>query len=142
MKLLLDTCVLAEFAKPKTDQNVQRFIQDIASEALFISVISLGEINKGIHLLTTSKRKTHLQKWMKTLEMTYQHRVLPINAEIADLWGEIAALAQKKGKTLHSADGLLTATAIIHGLHLVTRNTKDFQHTPVLLINPWEYPQE
>ena len=137
MKLLLDTCVLAEFAKPKTDANVEHFIQHISAEALFVSVISLGEINKGIHLLPISKRKTHLQEWAQKLETTYQDRLLSIDLNIANIWGEITAQAQQKGKIIPNADGLLAATAIAHGLHLATRNINDFKSTPVLIINPW-----
>jgi predicted nucleic acid-binding protein len=139
MKLLLDTCVLAEFAKPTSiAPGVRTLVERHSSDALFISVVSLGEISKGIHLLPTSKRKAHLQHWMETLENEYHARLLSIDSLVADLWGELTAKTQQKGLTLPAADGLIAATAITYGLHLVTRNVDDFKHTPVLLVNPWD----
>ncbi len=138
MKLLLDTCVLAEFSKPLPEAKVLRLIESHTSESLFISVISLGEISKGVHLLTDSKRKTILRKWLSNLEASYQGQVLSITSEIAQTWGEVTAQAQQKGRVLSSADGLIAATAIVHGLHVITRNVKDFALTPVLLMNPWD----
>ncbi len=138
MKLLLDTCALAEFAKPSPNQKVLAFIETFPSESLFLSVISLGEISKGIHLLPTAKRKASLQHWLTQLEQTYQDHILPITPEVSQIWGEITAQAQKKGRLLPSADGLIAATAMAHGLHVVTRNTKDFECSTALLINPWD----
>ena len=137
MKLLLDTCVLAEFSKLIPDKKVIAFIENFPSESLFFSVISLGEISKGIHLLTATKRQVDLQQWLMQLEQAYQNHILPISPDIAKTWGEITAQAQKKGRILPNADGLIAATAINHGLHVVTRNVQDFEFSPALLINPW-----
>jgi predicted nucleic acid-binding protein len=138
MKLLLDTCVLAESSRPRPNQKVVDFININANHTLFVSVLSVGEITKGIHLLPASQRKNDLQQWLLLLEHSYQDHILPIDTQVSKIWGEITAQAQSNGKIIPSTDGLIAATAISHGLHLATRNIKDFQYTPVLLINPWE----
>ncbi|MCX7123333.1 MAG: type II toxin-antitoxin system VapC family toxin [Gammaproteobacteria bacterium] len=137
MKLLLDTCTIAEFSKPFPDQKVIAFIESAPSESLFLSAISVGEISKGIHLLGPTKRRAELQQWLMQLEQSYQDHIFPINIDVSRIWGEITAEAQKKGKILPAADGLIAATAINYGLHLVTRNVKDFDCSSALLINPW-----
>jgi predicted nucleic acid-binding protein len=136
--LLLDTCVLAEFSKPAPDQRVVAFVQSHRSEPLFLSVISVGEISKGLCLLSDSKRKEDLQEWLFSIENTYKNHTLSITAEIAKTWGVITAEARQRGRVLPAADGLIAATAIEHGLHVVTRNIKDFECSAALLINPWD----
>ena len=137
MRALLDTCVLSELRRKDSNQTVRKTIAEFDSEALFVSVISIGEITKGIALLETSRRKQELLGWLRALEHNYADRLLPVDLEVARIWGEITAAAQKKGITIPVCDGLIASTARRHGLHLMTRNTSDFEPTGVMLINPW-----
>ena len=85
-----------------------------------------------------SKRKSDLENWFNHIEKNYCQKILSIDAETANIWGEITAKAKNQGFSLAIADGLIAATAIRHGLHLMTRNVNDFDFTSVLLLNPWE----
>jgi len=109
----------------------------LGSESLFVSVVSVGEIAKGIALLRESQKKSVLQAWLQALERDYVDRLLSVDLETSRIWGELTAAAQKIGKTVPASDGLIAATARRHGLHLMTRNTGDFAPTGVLLLNPW-----
>ena len=138
MKVLLDTCVLSELYKPNPQESVKNTLNALDDNHLYISVITMGELSKGIALLPNSKRKCDLQNWFHQIEQLYHQKIVSIDNETAMIWGEITAQAQKNGFTLPIADGLIAATAIRHGLHLMTRNVKDFEFTNVLLYNPWD----
>ena len=138
MRILLDTCVLSEMCKTSPSLAVQKAIENFLDRDLYISVITLGEIAKGIALLQEGTRKQNLQTWFMQIEQNYAGRILQIDNEIASLWGEITAKCQKQGLTLGVADGLIAATALRHGLYVMTRNVKDFEITGVLLCNPFE----
>lgn len=138
MRVLLDTCVLSEIRKPDGNRNVRRAVAETADDDLYISVIAIGEIAKGIALLDDGRRKRTLQGWLQTLQRDYADRLLPVDFEAAHIWGELTAGAQKRGRVVSAADGLIAATARRHGLHVMTRNTADFEPTGVMLINPWE----
>jgi hypothetical protein len=135
---LLDTCVLSELRHPKGNPVVRQAVDALNEEELFVSVITIGEILKGISLLRESPKKRALQTWMQTLERNYGDRLLAIDLETCRLWGELTATAQKAGRVVHATDGLIAATALRHGLRVMTRNTADFEPTGVLLLNPWE----
>ena len=138
MRVLLDTCVLSEIRKANGNRGVRRAVNEVSDDDLFISVISIGEIAKGIELLEGGKRKRVLQSWLQILERDYASRILPLDREAAHIWGELTAAAQKRGKIVASNDGLIAATAHRHGLHVITRNISDFEPTGAMLINPWE----
>jgi predicted nucleic acid-binding protein len=112
-------------------------VEKITDEDHFVSVITIGEIAKGISLLDTGKRKNELQRWLQTIEQDYSDSILQIDLETVQIWGELKAKAQKAGKGVAASDGLIAATAMRHGLHVITRNEKDFLPAGVLLINPW-----
>lgn len=137
MRVLLDTCVLSELYRPAPLEAVQTAVGRLPDESLYLSVITLGEIGKGIALLPESRRKQDLTAWIANIQHSYQDRILPIDAETAAIWGEITAAAQRRGMVLAAPDGLIAATALCHGLHLMTRNVTDFKGTGVLLVNPW-----
>ncbi len=138
MRILLDTCALSELRKPDGHRSVRRAVDEIADDDLYISVVSIGEIAKGIELLEGGRRKRALQSWIQTLERDYADRLLPVDLEAAHIWGELTAAAQKRGRTISAGDGLIAATARRHGLHIMTRNIADFEPTGAMLINPWE----
>jgi hypothetical protein len=137
MRVLLDTCVLSELRHPKGHEGVRQAVDALNEEDLFVSVITIGEILKGISLLRESPKKRALATWVETLERDYADRLLPINLEICRLWGELTATAQKAGHVVPATDGLIAATALHHGLRVMTRNTADFEPTGVLVVNPW-----
>jgi predicted nucleic acid-binding protein len=137
VRVLLDTCVLSEVRHPRGDPAVRRAVSELDEKNLFVSVLSIGEIAKGIALLPESNKKRMLRQWLETLERFYADRLLPIDLETSRIWGELTAVAAKGGKTVPASDGLIAATARRHGLHVMTRNTADFESTGVLLLNPF-----
>ena len=137
MRVLLDTCVLSELRRAKGHLGVRRAVDSLESQSLFISVVSVGEIAKGIALLQEGKQKRDLRAWLQVLEVEYADRVLAVDLETSHIWGELTAAAQRGGKVVSATDGLIAATARRHGLHVMTRNAEHFEPTGVLLLNPW-----
>ncbi len=138
MRLLLDTCTLSEIRKAKANKKVLETLNSLSTDDIFLSIVTIGEITKGISLLMNNKKKTELQQWLQAIENLYSHRILGIDIETARIWGEITAKAQRKGITIPAMDGLIAATGLKHGLHIATRNIDDFEVTGALLINPWD----
>ena len=135
---LLDTNVISELLKPKLEPKVATWIDATDEELLFLSVLTLGEIRKGVVLLPRSARRTSLEAWLsKDLPLRFSGRILDIDQEVAHRLGQISGLASAKGVNVPVIDGLLAATAIQHNLTLVTRNTRDVAATGVTLFNPW-----
>lgn len=136
MRILLDTCVISELRKSEINPRLKALLDAIDEQDIFLSVISLGELFKGISLLEEGQRKRELLSWIAGLERNFSDRILGIDQETAHIWGEITAKAGKKGKTIPACDGLVAAVALRHGLHLLTRNTVDFEPAGVMLLNP------
>jgi toxin FitB len=137
VRVLLDTCVLSELRRPKAHPRVRRAVEALRSDDLFLSVITIGEIARGIALLADANKKRGLREWLQNLEQHYADRVLAVDVETSHIWGELTAQAQKHGKTVPASDGLIAATARRHGLHVMTRNTEHFNMSGVALIDPW-----
>lgn len=137
MITLLDTNVVSEIYKPRPNPAVLAFYDSLPENAILISVMTLGEISKGIERLDAGQRRSQLIIWRNTIEENYAERILPVDAEVAEVWGELTARARKQHVDLPVVDGLIAATAIRHGLHVVTRNVDDFKITGTLLFNPW-----
>ena len=138
MKYLLDTCVVSELHKSQCADHVRAFVSQLPSQHVFLSVITLGEIRYGINLLPRSKKRKNYEWFLQQLETQYNQQLLPINADVAKIWGELIAKLRSEGKQVEMADGLIAATAKCYGLHVVTRNVKGFTPTEAMLINPWE----
>jgi toxin FitB len=138
MKALLDTCILTELRKPDGHAGVKSAVAEIPDADVFVSVLTVGEIAKGIALLAASRTKKALGTWLTGLEANFGDRILEIDAETARLWGELTARAQKSGKVIPAVDGLVAATALRHGLHVMTRNVCDFEASGALILNPWQ----
>ncbi len=101
-------------------------------------MLTLGEIYKGISKLSESKKKSDIKLWMENdLRRRFEKRILEIGEDIAEIWGEIQGKAEKKGRKMPAIDSLIAATAIFHGMTLVTRNTSDIEISGVSLFNPW-----
>jgi predicted nucleic acid-binding protein len=135
---LLDTNVISELIKPKPEPKVTTWIDGTDEELLFLSVLTLGEIRKGIVLLPRSARRTSLEAWLsKELPLRFSNRILSVDQEVADRWGHLSGLTGARGVHVGVIDGLLAATAVKHNLTLVTRDTRDVTATGVTLFNPW-----
>ena len=136
---LLDTNCISELVRPKPDPRVIEWMEAADEGVLYLSVLTVGEIRKGLAGLAQGKRRTHLETWLEVeLQARFAGRVVPIDAAIADRWGLISADAKRKGKALPVIDGLLAATALHHNLTFVSRNVSDFTNTQVQILNPWE----
>jgi toxin FitB len=139
---LVDTNVLSEFSRRGApDQRVKSWLGAAAPGTLYVSVLTLAEIRRGIELLPPSKRRDQLEHWLENdlLEPFDDANVLPVTKGIGDRWAALSARAQQKGIQPPVIDGLLAATALEHDLTLVTRNVKDFEQLGVGLFNPWEF---
>ncbi len=135
---LLDTNVIYELIKPKANPKVTMWIDETDEELLFLSVLTLGEIRKGVGLLPRGARRTVLEAWLSNdLLLRFSGRILNIDQDIADRWAHLCASTTAGGGNVPVIDGLLAASAIQHNLTLVTRNIKDVTATGVSLFNPW-----
>jgi len=138
---LLDTNVISEFARPdnRPDPRVKQWLEAADPDSLYASVLTFGEIRKGIEKLAPSKRRSHLEAWLeRDLHEWFENRLLVIDEPIANRWGMLAAAAQRAGMPLAVVDGLLSATALEHKLTVVTRNSTDFTKAGVSIVNPWQ----
>ena len=138
MSWLLDTCALSEYAKKAPAPEVIAWLDEQDEASLFISVISLGEIEKGILKLrkTDPRRSQKFTAWLGKLEQRFAGRILPLDAAALHVWAQIAAHAELAGQPVPVMASLLMATAQCHGLTVVTRNVQDFALYPQVL-NPW-----
>ena len=138
MTFLLDTCVISELVKPRPNENVVRWVDSVDERKLFLSVLTVGELEKGITKLQESPRKASLQEWLEhDLAERFAGRILPVDAAVAVAWGRIQGEAERMGAKLPVIDSLLTATAEIHRLTLATRNIADFDRCGATVFNPW-----
>lgn len=137
MKVLLDTCVVSEIQKPDGNQRVKDAVQRHARDDVFLSVITMGELRSGISILPQGRKRTALESWFTILQDEYLDRVLPIDMDIARVWGDLAAQVRRNGQELAPVDGLIAATALRHGMTIMTRNTRHFASSGVPLIDPW-----
>jgi predicted nucleic acid-binding protein len=136
VNFLLDTNILAELRKgARCDANVARWSAQVPAASMFISVLTLGEIRRGIENLRPkdAAQAAVLELWRQRVATAFSGRLLPVEATVADAWGRMNARSP-----LPAIDGLLAATAHAHGLTLVTRNVRDFVHAKVPLVNPFE----
>lgn len=139
MKYLLDTCVISELIKPGKNNKIVEWMQSKEENSLFISVLTIGEIHKGISKLPDSRRKESLRTWVDNdLKKRFAGRILEISEKIATIWGEIQAKSEKDGKKMPVIDSLIAAAAIKNNLTVVTRNVKDIENSGCRSINPWE----
>ena len=135
---LLDTNVVSELVKPRPEPNVVTWIQTTDESLLFLSVLTIGEIRKGISSLPASNKRALLESWLgNELVVRFTERILSIDFEIAERWGLLSAQAQASGVLLPVIDGLLAATALHHNLTFVSRNTNDVTLPGLSVFNPW-----
>lgn len=134
MPYLLDTCIVSELRRPTCNPGVAAWMSSIEPDEAYLSVITLGEIRRGIELqrIKDARAAGALERWLQGIETHYAERVLPISAEVADQWGRLAL-----GQPLPVSDGLIAATGLEHQLTVVTRNVTDFQRSGVNTLNPF-----
>jgi toxin FitB len=137
MRVLLDTCVLAELRKPDGNPRVKAALAELSDDNVFLSVLTVGEIAKGIALLASGRKRRALSSWLNGLETKFGDRIFAIDAETARVWGELTARAQRSGEIIPAVDGLLAATALRHSLHVMTRNLRHFEASGALIVDPW-----
>ena len=138
MNYLLDTNVLSEVRRPQPDRAVLAWLDQVDEDRVYLSVISIAEIARGVALLDEGKRKTDLAQWLEhELPARFEGRILQVDAPAALIWGKLLADAKRGGSGLSVMDGWIAAIALAKSLTLVTRNTKDFLQTGVPLFDPW-----
>lgn len=139
MSFLLDTNVLSEPAKRAPDANVVAWLEAQSPLDMSISVLTIGELTKGAELLAEGQRRAELLTWIRTdLPRQFVGRIQPVDADVASEWGRLSAEGRARGRELPVIDGLLLATASVHGLTFVTRNAADCVDRGVAVLNPWK----
>lgn len=136
---LLDTNIPSETVRLRPEARVTDWIARQANDTLFLSVVTIGELRRGFITAPDPQRRARLERWLETdVLLWFDGRILPVTKEIADRWGVIDGTCQLRGTPANTADGMIAATALEHGLTVVTRNVKDFSLFGVPLFNPWE----
>ena len=138
MNYLLDTCVISELVAKQPNSNVVQWIDSVDDQRLFLCTITIGEIKRGIEKLPETRRRTLLNDWLvDDLLVRFANRILPLDTSILLSWGAFTARLEARGRKLPAMDSLIAAVVIHHGLHLVTRNERDFIDAGVQVVNPW-----
>ncbi len=138
MSFLLDTCVLSEAVRREPSKRVVDWLDSQDEALLHVSALTIGEIEKGIEKLSDPVRRARLESWLReALIPRFGPRILSVDVSVATLWGRLSGAAERTGRPLPVIDGLLAATAAVHGLTVVTRNTVHFADCGVALIDLW-----
>jgi predicted nucleic acid-binding protein len=138
VRYLLDTNVISEPARPAPDPRVDSWLGGLSALQLAISVVTLGEIRKGVELLVSGAKRMKLEQWLETeLPRQFRGRLLAVDDAVAHEWGRLTAAGRRTGRDLPVVDGLLLATAAVHKLVLATRNESDCAGRGVPVYNPW-----
>ncbi len=136
MSYLLDTNVLLELARQRPDARVVRWFQGTPEETLHLSVLTVGELRSGIEMAKDARRGEKLRAWLeRDLAARFSERLLSVTPTVADRWGRLLAQA---GRGVGAVESLLAATALTHGLRIVTRNERDFRFAGLEVVNPWK----
>ena len=139
MNYLLDTNVVSEWTRPRPNPNVAAFLAEADEDSLFLSVVTLAELRRGVTRLPDGRRRIVLGTWLETdLLQRFDSRILGIDADVADAWGRIMAAAERSGRTPGAMDVWIAAIAEVTGLTLATRDIRDFTPLGVRVFCPWE----
>jgi len=138
MKFLLDTNVISEAKQKKPNKQVLEWLDAQDESKIYFSVLSVGEIRKGIARLESGKKKAELEEWLEKLRNRFARRLLPLSEKTFLVWGKMCGEFENKGIVRSALDSLLEATALEHDLIFVSRNVKNFQNSQVTILNPWE----
>jgi tRNA(fMet)-specific endonuclease VapC len=138
MNYLLDTDVISELVSRRPDRKIVEWLDRLDPNTIYLSVITIGEIRKGIEKLPPSKRRDRVKEWLEgDLLIRFQERILEITTEVMLIWGELTGRLEKEGRPITAIDSLVAAIALQGNYRLVTRNEHDFQDTGVTVFNPW-----
>jgi toxin FitB len=138
VSFLIDTNVVSEWTRPRPDPGVIRWLAEADEDRVFISVITLAELRRGIERLPTGGRRRRLDQWLREeLSLRFDGRILPVDIAVGEAWGRIIARSEAAGRPMSAMDGFIAATAAAHDLALVTRNVADFRGAVNSIINPW-----
>jgi len=138
MSWLLDTCLISELVKSDPAASVIAWVEACDEAALFLSVITLGELEKGIAKLRPSARRTRLESWVRRdLTERFQGRILAVDHAVATRWGAVLGAAELRGEPLPVIDALIAATALVHDQTVVSRNTIDLARCGARCFDPW-----
>jgi predicted nucleic acid-binding protein len=138
VKYLLDTCLISELVKKEPNAAVLTWLDEQDEQTLFLSVLTTGELQKGVSRLPSGVRKDDLQGWIEhDLSERFGERILDLDLETSLAWGKLQGEAELKGEKLPVMDSLIAATAIVHGMAVVTRNVKDMERCRARVFNPW-----
>lgn len=139
MKYLLDTCLISELVKKEPDASVIQWLDQQEESTLYLSVLTIGELIKGVNKLPDSARKDELRAWVDhDLALRFEERLLHVDRTVAGIWGEIQGNAERLGKKLPVMDSLIAATALVYNLAVATRNVRDMERCGAKVLNPWE----
>jgi predicted nucleic acid-binding protein len=139
MKYLLDTCVVSELVAKQPNAKVLKWIDTVDPDGVYLSVITIGEITKGIEKLPNSKRKQELSDWLENeLLVRFQENLIELDVNTLIRWGKLNAQMESRGETMPAIDSLIAASALECSLTLVTRNVSDFEVTSVEIFDPWK----
>jgi toxin FitB len=139
VSFLFDTNVLSELMRPEPDSNVVNWLSEIDEEDIYMSVVSVAEIRRGIEQLAPGRRRTRLLEWLeKELVDRFDDRLLEIDRRVATAWGVLMRRAEAAGLPSSVMDGFVAASATVHGFTIATRDTRDFAGFGVALLNPWQ----
>ncbi|MFB5676087.1 type II toxin-antitoxin system VapC family toxin [Paenibacillus terreus] len=140
MKYLLDTNVISELVKKEPNPGVLNWIDERDEAKFFLSVVTFGELQKGISKLSDKNRSERLQAWIdQDLTHRFEGRIIPLDLDILLTWGQVLGKSEKNGTPLPVMDSLIAATAIAHNLTVVSRNVKDLERCQASVYNPWEH---
>lgn len=138
MSFLLDTCVIAEWVKPEPHEGVARWLAGADEDHVFVSVISMAEVRRGLERMPKGQRRDRIAAWLgEDLAARFEGRILPVDVAVAQEWGAVVEKARSYGLTLGVMDAFLAATARVRGLTLVTRNTREFRGLGLGVVDPW-----
>lgn len=138
MNFLLDTNVVSEWARPRPEPRVVAWLADVDEDRVFLSAITVAELQLGIESLPVAAKRQRLLAWLdQELLERFESRIVDVTPPVARDWGAVCALGQRAGKPIGAMDAFFAATARVHGLTLVTRNDADFSEVGVALLNPW-----
>jgi len=139
MNYVLDTNVISELISKQPSKKVVEWLDRLDPNTIYLTVITIGKIRKGIEKIPPSKRKDTVKEWLEAdLLLRFQGRILEITTEVMLVWGELAGRLENEGRPITAIDSLIAAIALQGNYCLVTRNEHDFQHTGVRIINPWK----
>jgi toxin FitB len=139
LNYLLDTCVISELVKPEPDEKLVAWLRRQSEEALFLSCITIGEIQKGISRLPECRKKHNLHQWLESeLLEQFAQKIIMIDVKVTRVWGDIQAVAEKAGARMPAIDSLIASIGIAYDMTVVTRNAADMQVSGVRLFNPWD----